>query len=224
MNYSSTISLNCPHCQSICQFTHVGQNNRNSKCKNDNLHHMFYQCTNCNGKIISRWRDNGYGQMSEHYTLYNYYPNIDSYKPGIDLNIITNIEVKKDFIEAISCYNNDLYNSCMIMARRTIQQEMLKIEKSKEKVNLKEKGNLYKQIESTGISANLKKLLQKVKNFGNYGAHPDFCLFDDEENKIEDDKKFAELSLRFLDKYFADQYETSALIESAPKSKHELSK
>lgn len=107
----------------------------------------------------------------------------------------------------------------MIMARRAIQQEMLiNIEKSKEK------DNLYKQIESSGISANLKKLLQKVKNFGNYGAHPDFCLFDDEENKLEDDKKFAKLSLIFLDKYFADQYETSALIDSAPKSKHELSK
>lgn len=218
MNYSSTISLDCPHCQSICQFTREGQNSSRSQCKNDNLHHMFYQCSNCDGKIISRWRDNGYRHISK-YTLYNYYPNIGSYKPKIDLDVITNIEVKKDFIEAISCYNNDLYNSCMIMARRAIQQEMLiKIEKSKEK------DNLYKQIESTGISANLKKLLQKVKNFGNYGAHPDFCLFDDEENKIEDDKKFAELSLRFLDKYFADQYETSALINSAPKSKHELSK
>lgn len=218
MNYSPTISLDCPHCQSICQFTHVARND--SKCKKDNLYHVFYQCTNCNGKIISKWQDdNGYGQISEYCTLYNYYPNIDSYKPKIDLDVITNIEVKKDFIEAISCYNNDLYNSCMIMARRAIQQEMLiKIEKSKEK------DNLYEQIESTGISANLKKLLQKVKNFGNYGAHPDFCLFDDEKNKIEDDKKIAELSLRFLDKYFADQYETSALIDSAPKSKHELSK
>lgn len=105
MNYSSTISLDCPHCQSICQFTCESQNT--SQCKNDNLYHMFYQCSNCDGKIISRWRDNGYGHISTNSTLYNYYPNIGSYKPKINLNVITNIEVKKDFIEAISCYNND---------------------------------------------------------------------------------------------------------------------
>ena len=66
------------------------------------------------------------------------------------------------------------------MARRAIQQEM-QIKKS-------EGDNLYKQIESLGISKNLKTLLHKVKNFGNYGAHPDFCLYDENKNKIIDTK------------------------------------
>lgn len=96
----------------------------------------------------------------------------------MSLNFIANEEVRDDFREAINCYNNGFYRSCMIMSRRAIQQEMINIEAKGE--------NLYKQIESTGISKNLKTLLHKVKNFGNYGAHPDFCLFDEDGNQIED--------------------------------------
>jgi hypothetical protein len=132
----------------------------------------------------------------------------------MDLSFITNQEVKEDFSEAIKAYNNGLYNSCMMMARRAIQQEMLLV---------KAKGdNLFKQIESTGISTKLKALLQKVKNFGNNGAHPDFCLYDEDGNEIIDKKDFAKLSLEFLDRYFADEYEIDALVEKAPKSKKEL--
>lgn len=107
----------------------------------------------------------------------------------MNLSLIINPAVKEDFEEAIKAYNNGLYNSCMMMARRAIQQEMIIIKA--------EGNNLFKQIESTGISSKLKALLQKIKNFGNNGAHPDFCLFDEEGNEIIDKKSFAKLSLEF---------------------------
>ena len=102
----------------------------------------------------------------------------------------------------------------MLMSRRAIQQEMID--------NNANGTNLYKQIESTGISTKLKALLHKVKNFGNNGTHPNFCLFDEEGNEIIDKHGFAKLSLEFLDRYFADEYEIDSLVESAPKSQKEL--
>jgi len=132
----------------------------------------------------------------------------------INLDSISDIDVKEDFIEAINCYNNWFYKSSMIMARRSIQQEM-----ENKKATWK---NLYEQIESMWISSRLKWLLHKVKNFWNYWAHPDFFLFDNDGNKIEDKKAFAKLSLEFLDRYFSDEYEIDSLINGAPRSKKEM--
>ncbi len=213
MNYSETISLDCPYCNSKCQF--IDSDFDKKKCKNDRLFHLPYMCTNCNGRVIVRFIEIGHDLSS--WNFHSYYPNAQEYKPRIKLSVIQSDEIRDDFNEAINCYNNNLYNACMIMARRTVQQEML-INKVDEKLNL------YEQIESTGISVQLKKLLHKIKNFGNYGAHPDFCLFDENKQIIENKKEFAKLSLEFLDRYFADTYETNLLIEAAPKSKAEMLK
>ena len=72
------------------------------------------------------------------------------------------------------------------------------------------------------FSKKLKALLHKIKNFGNHWAHPDFCLYDEDWLEIRDKKEFARLSLEFLDRYFADEYEIDSLVENAPKSKKEL--
>jgi hypothetical protein len=90
-----------------------------------------------------------------------------------------------------------------------------------ERLEEKYPNNLFKQIENSWIWDNLKKLLQKVKNFWNFWAHPDFCLYDEEWNKIEDLELFAKLSLEFLDKFFSDKYEIYNLILQAPKSAKE---
>jgi|GEM_PF-1100691 len=220
MQYSKTLSLNCPHCDTKCQFIVIEQGHQ--KCVSDNKHHIPFICTNCQGLIATKWntrqdcdpnifRNNpsGYGAM-----LDIYYPIVGDWKPRVNLQLITNEKVRTDFKEAIDCYNNGFYNACMLMARRAIQQEMID-----KKANGK---NLYQQIESTGISAKLKALLHKVKNFGNNGAHPDFCLFDEKGIEITDKYGFAKLSLEFLDRYFADEYEIDSLVESAPKSEKEL--
>lgn len=219
MPYSNTLSLNCPHCDTKCQFVVVEQGHK--KCVSDNKHHIPYICTNCQGIIATKWTANScnpdqfrnspasYGQR-----LNIYYPIIGDWKPKVDLQFITNEKVKTDFKEAIDCYNNGFYNACMLMARRAIQQEMIDNKASGK--------NLYQQIESAGISEKLKSLLHKVKNFGNNGAHPDFCLFNEEGNQIVDKKDFSKLSLEFLDRYFANEYEIASLVESAPKSKKEL--
>lgn len=216
-----SLPLECPYCRTTnCQFKPIAQA---YPCKvkqlSDNVHilHRAYQCTHCGGNVVTEWK---YDSFHDEYWPPIYYPPAGDWKPKVNLACITNNEVKEDFVEAINCYNHGFYNASMILSRRAIQQEM----DSKNAKNAKEEKekNLYEQIESMEISKSLKALLHKVKNFGNYGAHPDFCLFDKDGQKIDDKKGFAKLSLEFLDKYFSDQYETDALIENAPKSKKEL--
>ncbi len=217
ISHSKNLSLNCPHCDTRCQFVQVDQSHK--YCKADSTHHIYYICTNCHGGILTKWRvgtENESQLDSYANSLFCYYPIVGKWSPKVNLNLITNILVKNDFIEAIGCFNNGFYNACMMMARRSIQQEMIDKEASGE--------NLFQQIESTGISPKLKGLLQKVKNFGNNGAHPDFCLFDDQGQEIKDKEGFATLSLDFLDRYFIDEYETEHLIQNAPKSQKELNK
>lgn len=211
-----SLPLECPYCRTTnCQFKPIAQA---YPCKVKQLadgrwqiFHRAYRCTHCGGNVVTEWK---YDSFHDEYWPPIYYPPAGEWKPKVSLDCITNNEVKEDFEEAIKCYNHGFYNASMLMSRRAIQQEM-DIKKS-------EGGNLYEQIESMEISKSLKTLLHKVKNFGNYGAHPDFCLFDKDGQKIDDKKGFAKLSLEFLDKYFLDQYETDALIEKAPKSKKEL--
>jgi len=160
MNYSKTISLECPHCITKCQFIQK----EHSYCINDKLHHISYLCTNCNGIILTKWNSTTIditqferSPQSHNQVLHIYYPLVWDLKPRVDLSLITNEDVRDDFKEAIWCYNNGFYNSCMMMARRAIQQEMI--------INEATWKNLYLQIESTGISKKLKILLHKIKNF-----------------------------------------------------------
>lgn len=219
MKYSPTVSLECPHCETKCQFVQIASGH--GYCTGDNLHHISFSCTNCDGIIMTKWSATTQNptQFESNPQSYNqhldvYYPLVSDWRPRVNLSLIADEEIRFDFKESIDCYNNELYNACMVMTRRAIQQEMIT-----KKVN---GDNLYQQIESTGISSNLKELLKKIKNFGNYGAHPDFCLFDGDGNKIKNNKEFAKLSMEFLDRYFADAYELDSLVKNAPKSEKEL--
>ena len=209
-----SLPLECPHCNTKCQFKPIGQA---YPCKvkqlsdREQIFHRAYRCTNCEGNVVTEWKYNSY--YNEYWSLI-YHPSAGEWKPKVNLACITNNEVREDFVEAIKCYNHGFYNASMLLSRRAIQQEM-------DSKNA-EGENLYEKIESMEISKSLKTMLHKVKNFGNYGAHPDFSLFDKDGQKIDDKKGFAKLSLEFLDKYFSDQYETDALIENAPKSEKEL--
>lgn len=217
MKLPETLSLQCPHCRTRCQFESIEQayscKVQQSSDGRWQTFHRAYLCTHCKGIVVTMWDyDNYYSHNKPQFTTYS--PSAGEWKPKVNLAYIKNNEVKEDFVEAIKCYNHGFYNASMIMSRRAIQQEM---------ISKNAKGKyLYEQIESMGISKRLKTLLHKVKNFGNYSAHPDFCLFDKDNQKIDDKKRFAKLSLEFLDKYFSDQYETDALIENAPKSEKEL--
>lgn len=214
MKLPDTLPLECPYCNARCQFEQIGKGDihivKQTFFRGD-ISHKSYRCTYCEGNIVTEWLYDSYNGTAK---FIKYYPPVGEWKPKVSLACITNNEVREDFEEAIKCYNHGFYNASMIMSRRAIQQEM-------DSKNA-EGENLYEKIESMEISKSLKALLHKVKNFGNYGAHPDFSLFDKDGQKIDDKKGFAKLSLEFLDKYFLDQYETDALIENAPKSEKEL--
>ena len=185
MKYSKTLSLDCPYCDTKTQF--VSDMSKVSFCTNENRFHDLFKCTNCDGLIISRWNKNSgnivdgdlrtfHSHAQNSSILEKYYPIVGDFIQQIDSTKITDDNVKKDYKEAVNCYNNGFYNASMVMARRAIHQE----------VDYREVDgtNLYKKIESLGISDNLKKLLNKVKNFGNSGAHPDFFLFDEKGEQL----------------------------------------
>ena len=204
----------CPHCKGTCQFDLCGGTDRS--CEVDETFHLPYLCQVCHGMIIVKYFYDGI------FRFHSYIPSAGGYKRRVNLEKITSSKkVRDDFVEAINCYNNGSYNASMVMSRRAIQQEMI----DRKFVTESNKDNLYKQIESSGISDNLKGLLKQIKNFGNFGAHPDFCLYYKEGKPIEDKdkKKYAELSLKFLDMYLSDQ-EAASLVAEAPKSKKELGK
>ena len=206
------ITHECPYCKGRCQFDCcLTAQAAHFFCEMENLYHMPYQCLVCNGIIIIKQHRN-----SDGYFYYNSsIPPSGEFKPGNLDHITSTEEVKKDFLEAIECYNNSFYNASMIMCRRAVQQEV---------TNEKAKGeNLYKQIESLGISDNLKILLQGVRIFGNSGAHPDPYgpVLLDKEIPIKEKQDCAKLSLEFLDLYLRDQ-RGAFLAKKVHKSKKEL--
>lgn len=211
MKYSKSLNLKCPHCSNYCQC--VEKEGGYSFCNIDKTWHDSFICTHCSGQLIVR-----FSRLNrDPYELIDYFPITSSWEPKINFKLITDENVRKDFIESIKCFNYGCYNASMVIARRAIYQEMIK-----RGLEQKYPNNLYQQLENSNISEKLKELLKKVKNFGNNGAHPDFCLYDEQNNKLENIEKFAELSLNFIDKYFLDEYETESMIASAPLSKKEI--
>ncbi|MFA5789276.1 MAG: DUF4145 domain-containing protein [Candidatus Gracilibacteria bacterium] len=212
MRYAESLNLECSHCHSNCQFV---KSSDVHLCKADGRDHVTFVCTHCRGQIVIRFTHNDYRNTPDE--LVDYSPIAFTWKPKTNLKLIIDGDVRKDFLEAIGCFNNGFYNATMVMARRAMHREMIK--RGLDKVH---PNNLYDQIENSGISDNLRRLLQKVKNFGNSGAHPDFCLYDSDGGLLQNEEEFAGLSLNFLDKYFSDEYETESMIQSAPLSQKEI--
>ena len=213
MGRQGSFNIKCPHCQSLCQFNALLSGTRHLIESADTSYHEAFMCTSCGGLIIALWRlENGSYYLSE------CFPSAGDFTPKVDLNFIEKEEVKNDFKEAIDCYNNNLYNASMIMSRRAIQQDV-STESNKNE-------NLWEQIKSTDISQSFKDMLDKVRVFGNHGAHPDFCFYDKDETPIKEDskKEVAATTLYFLDHYFMHKYEMPKRISEQPKSQKKLSK
>lgn len=64
--------------------------------------------------------------------------------------------------------------------------------------------------------------MHKIKIFRDHRVCLDFCLFNNKGREVKNKKELLRLSLKALDRYFADEYEIDLLVENAPKSKKEL--
>src|SRR3989338_6768075 len=119
MQYAGSLNLECPHCSSNCQFIEDG---KSRVCSVDRAYHFSYFCTHCGGKITARFFVNQYTNKPD--DLMDYSPVAFRCKPKTKLSLISDENVRKDFKEAIQCYNNSFYNATMVMARRAIHREM----------------------------------------------------------------------------------------------------
>ena len=225
------LSHECPYCETKCQFTSLllyevryeGEGeapftsdwdfpNDIPCCKEGDgssreiLYHEPYRCYLCHGVIVIKWNqerveaaDRDISGSTESFCFYYHssIPLVGGYKKMVNLEYVTSTpEVKEDFLEAISCYNHGLYNASMVMSRRAIEQEAF---------DKGAKGNdLHKKIEALDINKELKALLKEIKDLGNFGAHPAL-----RGKTIKDEKKCAELSLRFLDTYLTLQKQSA---------------
>ena len=224
-----SLELECPHCKSQCQFTavasHILSIFRQKLTKStlliniqhilglcddmltgyedlpalsDKLIHEAFRCTSCKGLIVVEWTV----KWDKVYRYLGYFPCAGDFKPKVDLDYIEKEEVRDDFKEAINCYNNKFWKASMIMSRRTIQQELNGTSENSKKP-------LAEQINLENIPEETKNLFHQVRIFGNYGAHPDFCLYDKEGNLIskDEEQKIAIDALFVLDLYFTCKYE-----------------
>lgn len=53
MNHLKTISLECPYCDTKCQFLQIDTSHK--FCSRNDRHHIAFACSNCNGGIITHW-------------------------------------------------------------------------------------------------------------------------------------------------------------------------
>ena len=135
------------------------------------------------------------------------FPQVVKFTPRVNLEHITSKGVESYFSNAIKCYNQGLYEPSMVMSRKAVECEV-----NHRKAEGK---NLFRKIESLGISFDEKELLQKIKNVGNHGAHSERHLLDKEGVPIEDEEYLAELSLILLDLYLR-HYEVAFFAKNGP--------
>jgi len=173
--------FDCPHCKAKCQFNLIVNDNQ---CRADNLYQAPWVCQNCGGFIITKrpytssWGDT---QIIPFVKI----------KPKIRVDKLPE-NIRNDYLESLEDYSNGCYASSVIMCRRVIQQTCL--DKGAKKTNL------FDQIEELNIDENLKKLAQKLRFWGNKGAHPDILLGE----KIEE--KDAKVAIDFTEKFLQYVY------------------
>ena len=98
MKYDSSLNLECPHCEGQCQFVVAVEP---VLCKIDNYYHSSFGCTHCSGIIMIRFN---YQRTS----IIDYVPVVSKWESKIDSNLINDEDVKKDFLEAIKCFNSQV--------------------------------------------------------------------------------------------------------------------
>ena len=171
----------CPHCKAKCQFNAVVTDNQ---CRVDDEYQAPWVCQNCGGFNITKrpythtWQDT------------KIFPLI-KIKPSIKIDKLPE-NIRNDYLESLENYSNGCYTSAVIMCRRVIQQSCQ--DKGAKKTNL------FEQIEELTIDENLKKLAQKIRFWGNKGAHPDILLG---EKVVEKDAKIA---IDFIEKFLQYVY------------------
>lgn len=171
----------CPHCKAKCQFNSIVSGNN---CSVDDYYQEPWVCQNCGGFIVTKRR------YADSWNDTKIFPLI-KIKPKIKIEKLPD-DIKNDYLESLETYSSGCYMSSVIMCRRVIQQSCL--DKGARK------SNLYEQIEELTIDESLKKLAQKLRFWGNKGAHPDILL----DEKIEE--KDAKVAIDFTEKFLQYVY------------------
>jgi hypothetical protein len=79
--------------------------------------------------------------------------------------------VKDAYIEALTCFNLDLYFASLMMCRRTLEASIIEEQRKSNKIIFLGK-RIIQLYEDGIISSELKDVAMYIKDFGDWGAHP----------------------------------------------------
>lgn len=79
--------------------------------------------------------------------------------------------VKEAYLEALTCFNYDLYTAALMMCRRSLEASIVEEQGENNKITFL--GKRIKQLHENGIiSSDLKNIATYIKDFGDWSAHP----------------------------------------------------
>lgn len=123
--------------------------------------------------------------------------------------------VREAYIEALSCFNYDLYTASLMMCRRSLEASVIEQGKGSKEFLRTKINNLYEQ---GTLDSHLKDVAMEIIEFGNWGAHPDICK----------DKKVTEIDIinviEFLEIYFNHVYRIPKMLRDSKDRREELSR
>jgi len=101
------------------------------------------------------------------------------------------VPVRENMIEALCCYNHDLFKAATIMCRRTLEASAR--DKGIERKNLEQ--IIEELFQNRIINSRMKEVAHEIRAFGNLGAHGEIEITEDMANEVI---KFMEYYLEYV--------------------------
>ena len=119
--------------------------------------------------------------------------------------------IRSTLIEALVCFNYDLYIPALIMCRKALEESAINLGATKFNLN-----NKIKELFEGEKDTVLRQLAEQIKDFGNWVVHPEIYAG---KEATEDD---ARLIINCLKNYFNYIYSIRTIIKATEKRKSEL--